>query len=119
MKLFDWVISDNDPRQNNHLSQIGYSTLKSPHIMHNASQLRHFVINSLAFELFTTESYIFKSNIWSSYITLDKPKVTKGIVIRKTRQISFIDQFIAETVLFKVVLPRTVADDVSVYRITS
>ena len=83
MKLFDWVISDNDPRQNNHLSQIGYSTLKSPHIMHNASQLRRFVINSLAFELFTTESYIFKSNIWSSYITLDKPKVTKGIVSAK------------------------------------
>ena len=69
--------------------------------MHNASQLRRFVINSLAFELFTTESYIFKSNIWSSYITLDKPKVTKGIVIRKTRQIPFIDQFIAETVLFQ------------------
>ena len=37
MKLFDWVISDNDPRQNNHLSQIGYLILKSPYIMHNAS----------------------------------------------------------------------------------
>ena len=85
MKLFDWLILDNNPRQNNHLSQIGYLTLKSPHIMHNASQLRHFVINSLAFELFTTESYIFKSNIWSSSVTLDKPKVTKNIVIRKTR----------------------------------
>ena len=83
MTLFDWLILDNDPRQNNHLSQIRYSALKSPHIMHNASQLRRFVINSLAFELFTTESYIFKSNIWSSYITLDKPKVTKGIVSAK------------------------------------
>ena len=47
------------------------------------------------------ESYIFKSNTWSSSITLDKPKVIKDIVIRKTRQIPFIDQFIAETVLFK------------------
>ena len=69
--------------------------------MHNASQLRRFVINSLAFELFTTESYIFKLNIWSSYITLDKPKWEtelrkKGILRRsaphrKTRQILFID----------------------------
>ena len=38
-----------------------------------------------------TESYIFKSNTWSSSITLDKPKVIKGIVIHKTRQIPFID----------------------------
>jgi len=26
-----------------------------------------------------TESCFFKSNIWSSSVTLDKPKVTKGI----------------------------------------
>ena len=57
----------------------------------NISQLRSFVINSLTFGFFITESYIFKSNTWSSSITLDKPKVIKGIVIRKTRQIPFID----------------------------
>jgi len=52
-----------------------------------------------------TESYIFKSNTWSSSITLDKPKWEtqntfwvrkKGILRRsaphrKTRQIPFID----------------------------
>ena len=38
-----------------------------------------------------TESYVFKLNTGSSFITLDKPKVIKGIVIRKTRQIPFID----------------------------
>jgi len=43
----------------------------------------------------------FKSYTWSSSITLDKPKVTKGIVIRKTRQIPFINQLIAETLLFQ------------------
>jgi len=32
---------------------------------------------------------------------LDKPKVTKGIIIRKTRQIPFINQVIAETLLFQ------------------
>lgn len=46
MKLFDWDISDNDPRQNNHLSQIGYSTLKNPHIVQG------FFILRLNFKLF-------------------------------------------------------------------
>lgn len=46
MKLFNWVISDNDPRQNNHLSQIGYSTLKNPHMV------RGFFILRLNFKLF-------------------------------------------------------------------
>lgn len=31
MMLFDWLILDNNPRQNNHLSQISYLILKSPH----------------------------------------------------------------------------------------
>lgn len=46
MKLFDWVISDNDPRQNNCVSQIDYSTLKNPHMVQG------FFILRLKFKLF-------------------------------------------------------------------
>ena len=65
----------------------------------SADQLRGFTISFLA--IHDGVLCFFKSYTWSSSITLDKPKVTKGIVIRKTRQIPFIDQLIAETLLFQ------------------
>jgi len=66
-----------------------------------------------------TESYIFKSNTWSSSITLDKPKVIKGIChAAKLAKYLFLINKSQKPYFFKIVLPRTVADDVSVYRIT-
>jgi len=64
------------------------------------------------------ESYIFKSNTWSSSITLDKPKVIKGICHPQNSLNTFYWSINRRNLtIFKMVLPRTVADDVSAYRI--
>jgi len=64
------------------------------------------------------ESYILEPNIWSSFVLLLRQKNQKHLSSAKLVKYLLLINKIAETLLFKVVLPRTVADDVSAYRIT-
>ena len=77
------------------------------------------IAETLIFRAFTTESYLSQSNTWSSFFLLLRQKNQKHLSSAKLANYRKLTKKLQKQYVTNVVMPRTVADDVSAYQVTS